>query len=1048
MFAPNLAGVAAAREEITQRALSAESIIITQQQAAALGMVGLNPSDLNKFENCGKGNDSRDSRQMVVPGGTLKLLKRNRILPKTLLLVDAVGNLPNRYALDGVLGPNGLLAKMKAELPLSQTTLSEKHQAFRSRSNTVAFIQALHEADFADEKARVEGGVALQAHVVDNLLYLAERLKDLSGEVATAEAACKQHSSGAKSGEAISARKVLSDLTSERASLTTLRKLLHKDLILALGAGYVFVESDESTLREICREDEEFVSKTYNTGVVEFSTKIIDNLTRTYRDSLEAGQHQKPPRSVPSLEDAHQWIDLHAEYLRAQQRLNSDVQMIVEAALHELLCDLIIAMKASPDARCVILGNLFEGQKRDEANCLHPTAAKPINGSMAAPITSIDHVHERIANLIGDFYLRNEDETRRMDAIISHAPSNVNLTRVHLARLANLDGAKFRGKGPGLQSVLDRVTSLGSNFDFDSLMTTGAVGSLNNENNGPDNGGFSHDARGGRGPLPKKSLNDLDASLLKNLNESQQEYIQLVIRQIADRTGHMVWFKKGVIYTMAGGDAHKRTVDVSPSYDELKNARTTIPKATFDQQSKFNNAVDPKRKSGKFKFDINTADGSPPGTRRPGPAKDGDLAGLARQKRKREQDKNKGNSEAEQKKKLEERLAASQSEMAALKAQLAASKQAAGFLASIGQGQQQQNATVGDSLADLVADEEAKRLVREAVNASAVNAIDHGAEEEEDRDFFDAEEDRDPVEDLFNEDIGNVSPLTVEGEGNEDPGNIASLNTPSTSSHLRVQHITNITNMKALLAPVGSYRAFALNMNPLSRKSRRMVLLDTGAGLKEKGLLTKRGFNELDKEGQVIYSVMVATGQTLRPFTGKATHVIGTCLARLTFCVVPGEQVFGDAAVRITDTSAAPAGADLVTVDWLFDIVDIGSPDIIVGPSILAMSGINIRNYRKNGETITAGVLEFNTLMNMNPTGDVINFLLSGKPVEGLRIHNEAALRQCLQRIPLTTGLSALISKSKMAQQSGATSAEIKAIEQELGDAVAAFRASAPRGNN
>ena len=59
--------------------------------------------------------------------------------------------------------------------------------------------------------------------------------------------------------------------------------------------------------------------------------------------------------------------------------------------------------------------------------------------------------------------------------------------------------------------------------------------------------------------------------------------------------------------------------------------------------------------------------------------------------------------------------------------------------------------------------------------------------------------------------------------------------------------------------------------------------------------------------------------------------------------------------------------ADLVTVDWLFDIVDIGSPDIIVGPSILAMSGINIRNYRKNGETITAGVLEFNTLMNRHP---------------------------------------------------------------------------------
>ena len=50
MFAPNLAGVAAAREEINQRALSAEPVLITLKQATALGMVGLNPSDLNKFE--------------------------------------------------------------------------------------------------------------------------------------------------------------------------------------------------------------------------------------------------------------------------------------------------------------------------------------------------------------------------------------------------------------------------------------------------------------------------------------------------------------------------------------------------------------------------------------------------------------------------------------------------------------------------------------------------------------------------------------------------------------------------------------------------------------------------------------------------------------------------------------------------------------------------------------------------------------------------------------------------------------------------------------
>ena len=55
MFAPNLAGVAAAREEINQRALAAEPVLITQKQATALGMVGLNPSDLNKFENCGFG---------------------------------------------------------------------------------------------------------------------------------------------------------------------------------------------------------------------------------------------------------------------------------------------------------------------------------------------------------------------------------------------------------------------------------------------------------------------------------------------------------------------------------------------------------------------------------------------------------------------------------------------------------------------------------------------------------------------------------------------------------------------------------------------------------------------------------------------------------------------------------------------------------------------------------------------------------------------------------------------------------------------------------
>ena len=104
MFAPNLAGVAAAREEINQRALSAESVIITQKQATALGMVGLNPSDLNKFENCGKGNDSRDSKQMVVPGGTLKLPKHQLISPSPRLNRTTPQQIPRTDAKKSYIG--------------------------------------------------------------------------------------------------------------------------------------------------------------------------------------------------------------------------------------------------------------------------------------------------------------------------------------------------------------------------------------------------------------------------------------------------------------------------------------------------------------------------------------------------------------------------------------------------------------------------------------------------------------------------------------------------------------------------------------------------------------------------------------------------------------------------------------------------------------------------------------------------------------------------------------------------------------------------------
>ena len=78
----------------------------------------------------------------------------------------------------------------------------------------------------------------------------------------------------------------------------------------------------------------------------------------------------------------------------------------------------------------------------------------------------------------------------------------------------------------------------------------------------------------------------------------------------------------------------------------------------------------------------------------------------------------------------------------------------------------------------------------------------------------------------------------------------------------------------------------------------------------------------------------------------------------------------------------------------------------------------------------------------------VINYLLNGKAVPGLEIHNEAALRQCLERIPLTSGLSAIISKAKTAQQRGASDNDVKVTEQELHDAVAAFKTSAFANQN
>ena len=198
--------------------------------------------------------------------------------------------------------------------------------------------------------------------------------------------------------------------------------------------------------------------------------------------------------------------------------------------------------------------------------------------------------------------------------------------------------------------------------------------------------------------------------------------------------------------------------------------------------------------------------------------------------------------------------------------------------------------------------------------------------------------------------------------------------------------------MKVILGPTDTKRTFGNIYDVLTMLMCGQILFDTGAGILD-GVITMAGFDKLNKLGSVIYSIMIENGKTLRPFTGKTTRIIGKCMVRLTFCAVDHDRVFGDPSARVTDPSTAPTDGALITVDWMFDIVNEGSPQIIIGPTTMAISGINNRNFRKNGETITAGVLEFNTLMNHNPSGEVINYLLNGKAVPGLQIHNK---RRCV----------------------------------------------------
>ena len=231
---------------------------------------------------------------------------------------------------------------------------------------------------FVNEDARQEAGLELQRQVLNGLLYCQTRLSELSLEIDSAESDHKRHRSGSSHADAATSRKHLADLHQEKTSLSTLQAQMNRDLRLALSVGFVFHEQGSSTLRLLCTEDNTRVTKVYNAGMQEFAIKILDNLLEKHRERTKQGESRKPNVCVENIESLSTWLDLHAEHLRAQQRLNSSSKPIVRKALEELILDLVQGLEISPDARCRILGTTIKGHDRFHPCSLNPTAARPL----------------------------------------------------------------------------------------------------------------------------------------------------------------------------------------------------------------------------------------------------------------------------------------------------------------------------------------------------------------------------------------------------------------------------------------------------------------------------------------------------------------------------------------------------------------------------------------------------------------------------------------------------------------------------------------------
>ena len=150
---------------------------------------------------------------------------------------------------------------------------------------------------------------------------------------------------------------------------------------------------------------------------------ILDNLLEAHRERSEQGELKKPNTCVETIESLSPWLDAHAEYLQAQQRLDSSSKPIAPAALEELLKNLGQGLKLSPDKRCQIIAATIESHDRFHPRSLNPTVAKPLGNELAI-VLSVETVRNRLDALVADFFNQNAEEANNMDIIMGSKPQS------------------------------------------------------------------------------------------------------------------------------------------------------------------------------------------------------------------------------------------------------------------------------------------------------------------------------------------------------------------------------------------------------------------------------------------------------------------------------------------------------------------------------------------------------------------------------------------------------------------------------------------------